>query len=143
MPSLPNHDDRLLVQRCLPEIHSQTGQEIQPRRFTKNANPYVPQAHSKLFVTHSFISQPKATQPCRQCQDKNQCRGGHGLSSQVVCFCPVRLSTTTTIERQEIRHVTLSTQWTYPLALLETWKWKMVNASLLVPTGSARGFESL
>ncbi len=59
MPSLPNHDDQLLVQRCLPEIHSQTGQRIQPRRFAKNANPYVPQAHSKLFITHSFTSRPK------------------------------------------------------------------------------------
>ena len=97
----------------------------------------------KILLTHSFTSQPKATQPSRQCQDKNQCRGGHGLSSPVVCFCPVRLSTTTTIERQEIMHITLSTQRTNPLALLETGKWKMVKASLLVPTGLGEGFESL
>jgi hypothetical protein len=75
----------------------------------KNANPYVPQAHSKLFITHSFTSRPKATQPSQQCRDKDQCRGGHGLSSQVACFCPVCLSTTATIECQEIIHITLST----------------------------------
>ncbi len=143
MPSLPNHDAWSLVQPCLPEIHSQTGQRIQPRRFAKNANPYVPQAHSKLFVTHSFTSQPKAMQPSQQCQDKNQCRGGHGLLSQVACFCPVCLSTTATIKRKEIIHITLSTQRTTPLALLETWKQKMVISSLLVPTGLGEGFKSL
>ncbi len=126
MPSLPNHDDRSLVQQCVPEIHSQTGQRIQPRHFAKNTNPYVPQAHSKLFVTPSFTSRPKATQPSRQCRDKNQCRGGHGLSSQVACFFPVCLSTTATIEGQKIMHITLSTQQMNPLALLETWKLKMV-----------------
>ena len=29
------------------------------------------------------------------------------------------------------------------MALLETWKWKMVKASLLVLVGSGEGFESL
>ena len=65
MPSLPNHDDRSLVQRCLPAIHSQASRRVQPRSLTKNANPYVPQEHSRLFVTHSFTSRLKATQPSR------------------------------------------------------------------------------
>jgi hypothetical protein len=63
MPSLPNHDDRSLVQRCLPAIHSQASRRVQPRSLAKNANPYVPQEHSRLFVTHSFTSRLKATQP--------------------------------------------------------------------------------
>jgi hypothetical protein len=31
--------------------------------------------------------------------------GGDMACQQVACFCPVRLSTTTTIERQEIMHI--------------------------------------
>ncbi len=143
MPSLPNHDDRSLVQQCLPEKHLQTGQRIQPRCFAKNANPYDPQAHSELFVTHSFTSRPKATQPSRQCRDKNQCRGGHGLSSQVACFWAVCLNTTAPIKRQEIIHITSSTQRTNTLARLETWKRKMVKASFLMPTRLSKGFHSL
>ena len=51
--------------------------------------------------------------------------GGDGSSSQVACFCPVPLSTTSTIKRQEIIHITLSILRTNPSVLwrLECGKW--------------------
>jgi hypothetical protein len=101
-----------------------------------------------MFHRHipNYLSPTVSHLDPRQCNHpdnaakKNQCRGGHGSSSQVACFFPVCLSTTTTIEGRETMHITLSTQRTYSLALLETWKWKMVKASLLAPTRLGEGF---
>ena len=96
----------------------------------------------KILLTHSFTSQPKATQPSRQCQDKNQCRGGHGLSTGCLLL-PSSLEHYNYNRTPRNHAYCLSTQRANALALLETWKWKMVKASLLVPTGLGEGFESI
>ena len=72
---------------------------------------------SHMFHRHvpNYLSPTVSHLDQRQCNHPNNAKtrinvgGGHGLSSQVACFCPVCLSTTATIECQEIIHITLST----------------------------------
>jgi hypothetical protein len=90
---LPHHDDWLLVQQCLPALHPQAGQRIQPQCFPKNAFTHVPQAHPQLHITNQFKPQSQATHSFQQCRDMKQHRGGYGLMGKVANFCSISLIT--------------------------------------------------
>ncbi len=85
--SLPHHDDRLLVQRCIFTIHSKTGRTTQPQRFQKNNQRHVPPAHPNVHNSFSFPPRPEAKEQPQQCRDKKECRWRHDLTSQASPLC--------------------------------------------------------
>ncbi len=62
-------------------ITFETSEGIQPQRLLKNAQPQVSQAHPQLHISNNFQPQFQALQSPWQCQDTNQRRWGHGLTS--------------------------------------------------------------
>ena len=102
LPRLPHHDDRPLVKRRIPPLHSEAGRRIQPRRLEENAHPHVPSSHSQLFIPNSFPPRSQATQPSRQRRDSKKRRWRRGSTSQTACLFTVSLSST--IVRGNIIH---------------------------------------